>query len=235
MALPGPGIVLECTARGVLLKIWRDDLGLLHGISPGVSFLHLLHRGSLDKTFAFLTELKNRGSAFGWELKISLTRQAATLFIGGAMRDNLLMIFGTRTRDALLGFSRYFMDDSLLKGVDQPVREHVGLDPGPDERESALHQELNCVNNQLINLQRVLDRKNASLQQISAELQEARTGIHTLQNLLPICSCCKKIRDEQGMWNQVENYFQDRTGVQFTHSICPDCTQVLYPGLRLEK
>ena len=235
LALPGPGIVLECTDRGVLLKIWRDDLGLLHGITPGISFLHLLHRDSLDKAFAFLTELKDRASAFGWELKVSLTRQATTLFVGGTMKDNRLMIFGTRTRAALLGFSRYFMDGSLLKAVDQAIREHLGRTQAHDERELALHAELSCAHDKLVNLQQVLSRKNASLAQVSAELQEARTEIHNLQSLLPICSSCKKIRDEQGTWNQIENYFKDRLGVQFTHSICPECAQILYPGLRLEK
>jgi hypothetical protein len=235
MALPGPGIVLECTERGALLRIRRDDLDLLHGIVPGISFHQLLHRASLDKAFAFLSELREKSSAFGWELKINLTRQVTTLFVGGIMRDNRLLIFGTRTRGALLAFSRYFLDSDLLRAVNQVIREHMGLAPTPGERESALHEELHCTNNKLVNLQRVLARKNASLKRVSAELQETRTGIHTSQNFLPICSCCKKIRDEQGIWNQVETYFKDRTGVQFTHSICPECHQSLYPGFRLEK
>jgi hypothetical protein len=235
LPLPGPGIVLECTDRGTLLKIRRDDLGLLHGIAPGIPFTHLLHRDSLDQGFAFLAELKNRSPAFGWELKIALGQQATTLFVGGAMEDNRILIFGTRTRAALVGFSRYFLNRGLLKAVNQAIREHLGLAEAHAERESALQKELDCANEKLVILQRVLAQKNASLKRLSAELQEARTGIRTLQSLLPICSSCKKIRDDQDAWHPIESYFKDHLGIQFTHSICPECHHILYPGLCLEK
>jgi hypothetical protein len=233
--MPGEGIVLECSARGTLLKIRRDDLGLLPDIKPGISFLHLLSRDSLDKAFAFLTEVKKRASAFGWELKVSLAPESATLIVGGTLQDNRLLIFGTRTRGALLGFSRYFLDSGLQRAVKRAIREHIGLAPGEDERESALYEELNSTNHKLINLKRVLARKRASLEGAIAKLKENQTGIQALQSLLPICSCCKKIRDEQGEWSQVEHYFKERTGAQFTHSICPECVKILYPGLVAEK
>lgn len=56
----------------------------------------------------------------------------------------------------------------------------------------------------------------------------ARTG---LTGLLPICSACKKIRDDRGVWNQLECYIGERSPVEFTHSICPDCAKRLYPDL----
>jgi len=233
--LPGLGIVLECTGRGTLLKIRRDDLGVLKNINPGVSFLHLLSRDSLDKAFAFLTELRKRTSAFGWELKVSLPPETTNLFVGGTLRGHRLLIFGTRTRGALLGFSRYFLDGGLRRAVNRAIREHIGLAPDQDERESALHEELHSANNKLVNLQRVLTQKNASLQGVIAKLQETQTGILASQGLLPICSSCKKIRDEQGDWSQVEHYFKEHAGLQFTHSICPECFKLLYPGLVVEK
>jgi len=55
------------------------------------------------------------------------------------------------------------------------------------------------------------------------QLQSALTEVRTLQGLIPICAHCKKIRDDQGYWNQMENYIQSRTEAQFTHGICPDC------------
>jgi hypothetical protein len=233
--LPGPGIVLECTGQGTLLKIQRDDLGVLKNINPGISFLHLLSRDSLDKAFAFLTELNQRTSAFGWELKVSLPPKTTTLFVGGTLRDHRLLIFGTRTRGALLGFSRHFLDGNLRRAVIQAIREHTGLAPDQDERQSNLHEELNSANNKLINLQRVLAKKTASLVGVMAKLQVAQTGMPASPVLLPICSSCKKIRDEQGDWSQVETYFKEHTGLQFTHSICPECFKALYPGLVVEK
>ena len=54
--------------------------------------------------------------------------------------------------------------------------------------------------------------------------------IHTLRGLLPICSSCKKIRDDQGQWTQIETYIKQRSAAEFTHGICPDCAARLFPG-----
>jgi|GEM_PF-550952 len=63
-----------------------------------------------------------------------------------------------------------------------------------------------------------------------AELQEALDKIKTLKGLIPICACCKKIRDDQGYWNNVESYIKEHAEVEFTHGICPDCMKKLYPN-----
>jgi AmiR/NasT family two-component response regulator len=55
------------------------------------------------------------------------------------------------------------------------------------------------------------------------ELQEAINKIKTLEGLIPICSWCKKIRDDEGYWQQVELYVSEHTKAEFTHGICPDC------------
>ena len=49
--------------------------------------------------------------------------------------------------------------------------------------------------------------------------------------LLPICAGCKKIRDDQGYWNQVDVYIRKHTGTEFTHGLCPDCIKKYFPGL----
>jgi len=56
--------------------------------------------------------------------------------------------------------------------------------------------------------------------------------IRTLRGILPICANCKKIRDDQGYWSQVEEYVRDHTEVQFSHGICPECMKKLYPELK---
>jgi hypothetical protein len=55
----------------------------------------------------------------------------------------------------------------------------------------------------------------------------------TLKGFLPICASCKKIRDDQGYWNQIESYIKARSQAEFSHSICPDCAEKLYPGIDL--
>lgn len=55
------------------------------------------------------------------------------------------------------------------------------------------------------------------------QLEEALARVKQLQGLLPICSYCKKIRNDQNYWQQVEGFIRDHSEAQFTHGICPDC------------
>jgi hypothetical protein len=55
--------------------------------------------------------------------------------------------------------------------------------------------------------------------------------VNTLRDLLPICANCKKIRDSEGYWHQVEVYIANQTGTKFSHGICQQCTEILYPEL----
>lgn len=61
-------------------------------------------------------------------------------------------------------------------------------------------------------------------------LQSALGEIKVLSGLLPICSHCKKIRDDHGYWKQIESYIREHSEADFTHSLCPQCRAVLYPG-----
>ncbi|RMF59979.1 MAG: response regulator [Calditrichaeota bacterium] len=61
------------------------------------------------------------------------------------------------------------------------------------------------------------------------ELQEALKNIKQLEGLIPICASCKKIRDDRGYWNQLELYLEEHAGAMFSHSVCPECMQKLYP------
>lgn len=60
-------------------------------------------------------------------------------------------------------------------------------------------------------------------EKLIAELQEAQSKIRQLHGLLPICSCCKQIRDPKGYWHQLESYISDHSDVEFSHSLCPGC------------
>lgn len=63
------------------------------------------------------------------------------------------------------------------------------------------------------------------------DLKKALAEVRTLSGMLPICASCKKIRDDSGYWQQVELYIKDHSGVDFTHSICPDCAAKYFPSL----
>jgi len=64
------------------------------------------------------------------------------------------------------------------------------------------------------------------------ELTESLKQIKTLSGLLPICASCKRIRDDQGYWQQVETYLAEHTNAGFTHGICPDCLEKFKAGSR---
>jgi hypothetical protein len=55
--------------------------------------------------------------------------------------------------------------------------------------------------------------------------------IRSLEGCLPICARCKKIRDDQGTWHQLETYITERSGADFTHGLCPECMSELYPDI----
>ena len=61
------------------------------------------------------------------------------------------------------------------------------------------------------------------------KLEKALSKVKTLSGLLPICSSCKKIRDDKGYWNQIDEYIRDHSEAEFSHGICPECAEKLYP------
>ena len=66
-------------------------------------------------------------------------------------------------------------------------------------------------------------------ERLIADLRNALTHIKTLRGLLPICAACKKIRDNHGYWKQIEEYISDHSDAKFSHGICSECRQKLYP------
>ncbi len=70
-------------------------------------------------------------------------------------------------------------------------------------------------------------------QGLRVELEEAMSNLKTLQGMLPICAHCKKVRDDQGYWTQIEHYIRAHSEAQFTHGICPDCIKEHYGEVEL--
>jgi PAS domain S-box-containing protein len=68
-------------------------------------------------------------------------------------------------------------------------------------------------------------------EEMIAELRLALEKVRKLSGLLPICANCKKIRDDKGYWNQIESYIHAHSEAEFSHGICPDCLEKLYPDL----
>lgn len=72
-------------------------------------------------------------------------------------------------------------------------------------------------------------KSDDELKKINKELQDALAKVKQLKGLLPICASCKKIRNDKGFWDSIEKYISEHSEAEFTHSICLDCAQKLYP------
>jgi len=77
----------------------------------------------------------------------------------------------------------------------------------------------------------ITERKQIERQRekLISELQEAVAKVKQLSGLLPICACCKKIRDDKGYWKQIETYISEHSEALFSHAICPECGKKMYP------
>jgi PAS domain S-box-containing protein len=122
---------------------------------------------------------------------------------------------------------------SLLNITDRKQAEEA-LQKSYDELERRVKErtaDLAKANEQL-KLQ-IEERKKAEeeKEKLIIELKNALREVKTLGGLLPICASCKKIRDDKGYWNQLEDYIQKHSEAEFSHSVCPDCAKKLYPDL----
>ena len=94
-----------------------------------------------------------------------------------------------------------------------------------------LEQSRNAVQQTMAELSDSRDQLENHVMERTRELEDAQNKVQVLSGFLPICSSCKKIRDDEGYWQQVEKFVQDRTNARFTHGICPDCAITLYGSI----
>ena len=74
-----------------------------------------------------------------------------------------------------------------------------------------------------------LRRLNHELAERNAQLEQALDEIKTLRGILPICTFCKKVRNDKGYWERVDLYIRSHSELEFSHGVCPECLQKHYP------
>jgi PAS domain S-box-containing protein len=84
-------------------------------------------------------------------------------------------------------------------------------------------------------MEELVRQRTAALEDTNKKLQLALCKVKLLSGMLPICASCKKIRDDKGYWNQIEEYIRDHSEAEFTHSMCEECAENLYPGFTFKK
>lgn len=96
---------------------------------------------------------------------------------------------------------------------------------------TALEEPYKIIFHELDETNRQLNDEVITRKRTEIELTKALTEVKTLSGLLPICASCKNIRDDKGYWRQIEVFIRDHSEADFSHGICPDCIQKLYPDL----
>ncbi len=145
-----------------------------------------------------------------------------------------------------LGKREHFADDERLRrldGSDVPVLLAAApLTIGSWRGLQVVFQDITTLKQQETELARHRDRlddlvreRTADLESALEDLKTALAQVQTLSGLLPICAWCKRIRDDDGYWAQIESYVSAHSDAQFTHGICPDCTHKLTPATKTSK
>ncbi|MCI5211705.1 MAG: PAS domain S-box protein, partial [Candidatus Electrothrix sp. ATG2] len=130
-----------------------------------------------------------------------------------------------------------FCEYSSLRKAGQPIsRVHVWQVQNSRDGEwyECRDQEIQWVDGRTARLQvatNITDRKRNEdeREQLIEKLQSALSEIQVLRGILPICSFCKNIRNDKGYYEQIESYIHKRSGVDFSHTVCPDCMKKHYP------
>ena len=113
--------------------------------------------------------------------------------------------------------------DDVIEGISHGANDYITKPFDKDELAVRVK-----AGQHMVELQQELLETNKEQEKLILQLKDALSQIRQLSGLLPICSYCKKIRDDNGYWNQLEVYIRDHSETEFTHGICPECVNKLY-------
>ena len=123
-------------------------------------------------------------------------------------------------------FSRYITRPLLtLSGAAEAFGRGESRQPVAVESEDEIGELAKVFNLMVENRQHAAEER----ERLIGELRQALGEVKALRGILPICSSCKKVRSDQGSWQQIESYIREHSDADFSHGICPECAQRLYP------
>lgn len=138
---------------------------------------------------------------------------------------------GTRTRELAKLCSKISLGHLNARSRLRTYDEFDDLIQAFNTMGEELEQTRNTMQKTMNELSESKDQLENRVQERTRELQSALDKVQVLSGFLPICCSCKKIRDDEGYWQQVEKFVQDRTDARFSHGYCPDCALKLYGNL----
>ncbi len=212
----GCSVTLAFDARQALsiLKEETFDIVISDVIMPGMSGFDLCRTIKADPTL--------RDTSI---ILLTALQEPEDIVKGlGSGADNF--IIKPYNLEILLNRIEYILANKKIRQSNGPELKFEVMFAG--KRYSIASQQMQIIDLLLSTYETIL-YKNRELERINKELKEALSTITQLQGMLPICSNCHKIRDDDGYWHRVEEYIEQHSDVTFTHSLCPECLNKLYP------
>lgn len=178
----------------------------------GLEALRLLQDTGIDLPFIIVS------GKIGEDVAVEAMKAGAHDYILKHNLARLVPAIQRELRDAETRRQRRMADEALKKAYeDLEIKVH--------ERTAELFNANEALKKEIE--QRALAEKER--EELITDLREALTKVRTLSGLLPICASCKKIRDDSGYWNRIEDYISKHSEAEFTHGLCPECARRLYP------
>lgn len=207
----GRDITEQKLAEEALRESSRKYKQLLEDIGPSITVFS--HR--LDGTFTYISPSVKELTGFDHEDLLGKQWQGVMNWLPESLRlatDEIQkLVDGQKNSDFEMSF---FNNDSIRT---LHIQSHL-----IEDKKGNLHIEGTMME--------ITQRKQTELERekLIEDLQSAIKDIKTLSGLLPICSNCKKIRDDQGYWNSLESFLEKHSDISFSHSLCKDCADKLY-------
>jgi hypothetical protein len=218
------GFAIICREDGVIKSVVHDSSDIFAKRGTGANLISFAGENSANKLLDFVSLANSADKAFGYRISLGEGSASADYSLWGIKYDKDIYIIGIIIADPVKKARSYLTalqqtgglgHENAFQEVGKIVLERIG-------RDAEVYDELTRLNNELINLQRQLTKNNL-------QLQQALENIKTLKGLIPICASCKKVRNDQGYWQQVEEYVSQHTEADFSHSLCEECARKLYP------
>jgi len=178
------GLACICNDQGVIQRVLLDGIGI-QSLTCGESLEKSIHPGSRAKWLSFLVELRTKGTAVNWEINFVGSDHLETIQVSGAGQNDLLMIMGSLNfRDSLAICSKFReKDEEQADQLYAAIQNHIRAIEDESLEQSSIYDQISRLNNELVNLQRELIKKNHALERLNRTVQElAVTDVLTGQN-----------------------------------------------------
>jgi two-component system response regulator VanR len=137
-------------------------------------------------------------------------------------------------KDYLFSRIEYILSNQKLRQDTRKRTSEMGLEIFFSGKKYFITSEKMQIVDLLFSTYEAVVQKNIELERLNKKLKTANDNIRILKGLIPICANCKKVRNDDGFWEQVEVYIRDHSEADFSHSICPNCITKLYPNINLD-